>query len=64
MEALILTRPISDNNPISLLLRHDRRGGRVVPPVGFQLLTDEQQRLLRDERGAYLIDREEDNNNG
>jgi len=64
MEALILTRPISDNNPISLLLRHARRGGQVVPPVGFQLLTDEQQRLLRDERGAYLIDREEDNNNG
>lgn len=64
MEALILTRPISDNNPISLLLRHARRGGQIDPPAGYQLLTDEQLRLLRDERGAYLIDREEDNENG
>ena len=64
MDALIITRPISDNNPISVLLRNARKSGQIDPPAGYQLLTDEKQRLLRDERGAYLIDREEENNNG
>lgn len=59
MDVMTLTRPVSDNNPISVLLRHARRGGEIEPSANFQLLTDEKQRLLRDERGAYLIDRKE-----
>ena len=58
-----IARPL-DNNPITLLMLRSGKDVVVTPPDGFQLLTDEQQRLLRDERGAYLIDREEDNNNG
>jgi hypothetical protein len=47
----------NDNNPIALLLTCK---GKTAPPAGFQLLTDEEQRLLRDERGAYLIANKED----
>lgn len=64
MDAMTLTRPISDNNPINLFLRYACRGGEIEPPAGFQVLTDEKHQLLRDERGAHLIDRREDNNNG
>jgi len=54
----IITRPI-DNNPITLLLL---RHGSVVlePPAGFTFIVDENNKLLRDERGAYLLDIKEE----
>lgn len=54
----IVTRPI-DNNPITLLLL---RHGNVTlePPGGFTFIADENNKLLRDERGAYLLDHKED----
>lgn len=63
MDAITLTRPVGSYNPISLLLRRSK-GGTITPPANYQFLTDEKARLLRDERGAYLIDQKEDNNNG
>lgn len=54
----VLSRP-KDNNPITLLLMRMGKGA-LVPPDGKVFLTDEKQRLLRDERGAYLIENKED----
>lgn len=53
-----LSRP-KDNNPITLLLMRMGKG-ELVPPTGTVFLTDEKQRLLRDERGAFLIENKED----
>ena len=56
--AMLLRRP-KDNNPITLLIMRIGKG-TLEPPTGSVFLTDENQRLLRDERGAYLIENKED----
>lgn len=53
-----ITRPF-DNNPITLLMLHSSKDVVVVPPAGYELLTDECNRLLHDEQKNYLIDRKE-----
>lgn len=49
-----------DNNPIALLLMRKGKSKVIEPPAGSAFLADENQRLLRDERGAYLIENKED----
>ncbi len=49
-----------NNNPITLLLMRKGKSKAVDPPVGSVFLADENNRLLRDERGAYLIENKED----
>lgn len=57
---MIITRQI-DNNPITLLLLRHGKAVIVEPPEGYALLSEETGKLLRDERGAYLlINNEED----
>lgn len=56
--AMLLRRP-KDNNPITLLIMRIGKG-TLEPPAGSAFLADENQRLLRDERGAYLIENKED----
>ena len=56
--AVMITRPI-DNNPITQLLLRHGSGGEVEPPEGYALLVEESNKLLRDERGSYLIEQEE-----
>lgn len=56
---VMLTRPF-DNNPITQLLLRRGRGEVIVPPDGYALLVEESNKLLRDERGAYLIEQKED----
>ena len=56
-------RPL-DNNPITLLMLRSGKDVVVTPPDGFQLLTDEHNRILRDEQRNYLTDRKEVNTNG
>lgn len=58
-----IARPI-DNNPITLLMLRSGRGVVVTPPAGYEFLTDESNRILRDERRNYLIDRKEVQQNG
>lgn len=58
-----IARPL-DNNPITLLMLRSGKGVVVTPPDGFQLLTDERNRILRDEQRNYLTDRKEVNTNG
>lgn len=55
---MLLRRP-KDNNPITLLIMRIGKG-TLEPPAGSAFLADENQRLLRDERGAYLIENKED----
>jgi hypothetical protein len=56
--AALISRQI-DNNPITQLLL--KQGNTIIePPDGFVFIADENQKLLRDERGAYLLDHEED----
>lgn len=47
-----ITRPL-DNNPITLLLLRSGKDVVVTPPAGYDLLTDERNRLLRDEQRNY-----------
>ena len=56
---VMLTRPL-DNNPITQLLLRRGSGTVIVPPDGYALLVEESNKLLRDERGAYLIEQKED----
>lgn len=58
-----IARPL-DNNPITLLMLRSGKDVVVTPPDGFQLLTDEHNRILRDEQRNYLTDRKEVNTNG
>ncbi len=58
-----IARPL-DNNPITLLMLRSGKDVVVTPPDGFQLLTDERNRILRDEQRNYLTDRKEVNTNG
>ncbi len=58
-----ISRPL-DNNPITLLMLHSGKDVVVVPPAGYELLTDERNRILRDEQRNYLTDRKEVNTNG
>ena len=50
-----IARPI-DNNPITLLMLHNGKNVVITSPDGFYLLTDERNRILRDEKRNYLID--------
>lgn len=47
-------RPIENNSITLLLLWH--RGVTPEPPEGFEFIADENNKLLRDERGAYLLE--------
>lgn len=58
-----IARPL-DNNPITLLMLRSGKDVVVTPSDGFQLLTDEHNRILRDEQRNYLTDRKEVNTNG
>ena len=58
-----IARPL-DNNPITLLMLRSGKDVVVTPPDGFHLLTDEHNRILRDEQRNYLTDRKEVNTNG
>lgn len=49
-----------DYNPIHILLRRKGKSTIAEPPAGYAFLTDERKRLLRDERGAYLVENKED----
>lgn len=53
-----IARPL-DNNPITLLMLRSGKDVVVTPPAGYDLLTDERNRLLRDEQRNYLTDRKE-----
>ena len=48
-----------DNNPITLLMLHSGRDTVIIPPAGYELLMDEQNKSLCDEQRKYLIDRKE-----
>lgn len=58
--AVIIARNI-DFNPITILLLNANKKKAVdeIPPAGYQLITDERNRILRDEQRNYLIDRKE-----
>lgn len=58
--AVIIARNI-DFNPITILLLNANKKKAVdeIPPVGYQFITDESNRILRDEQRNYLIDRKE-----
>lgn len=58
-----IARPL-DNNPITLLMLCSGKDAVVTPPAGYDLLTDERNRILRDEQRNYLTDRKEVNTNG
>lgn len=57
--AAMIARPI-DNNPITLLLLRHGKNIIIEPPEGYVFLSDESEKLLRDERGAYLLINKED----
>lgn len=57
--AVIITREV-DNNPITLLLMRHGKNTVIEPPNGYVFITDETGKLLRDERGAYLLEIKED----
>lgn len=50
-----------DNNPVTVLLLNADKKKAVdeIPPAGYQFITDEHKRILRDEQRNYLIDRKE-----
>lgn len=56
--AVLIPTP-KDNNPITLLLMRKGKNAVVEPPTGYAFIADENNRLLRDERGAYLINKED-----
>ena len=56
--AILIPTP-KDNNPITLLLMRKGKNAVIEPPTGYGFITDENNKLLRDERGAYLIDKED-----
>lgn len=49
-----------DNNPITLLLMRKGKNAVIEPPAGYGFIADESNRLLRDERGAYLLENKEE----
>ena len=49
-----------DNNPITLLLMRKGKNVVIEPPTGYGFIADESNRLLRDERGAYLLENKEE----
>ena len=49
-----------DNNPITLLLMRKGKNAIIEPPTGYGFIADESNRLLRDERGAYLLENKEE----
>ena len=49
-----------DNNPITLLLIRKGKNAVIEPPTGYGFIADESNRLLRDERGAYLLENKEE----
>lgn len=49
-----------DNNPITLLLMRKGKNAVIEPPTGYGFIADESNRLLRDERGAYLLENKEE----
>lgn len=57
--AVLIPRP-KDNNPITLLLMRKGKNAVIEPPSGYGFITDENNRLLRDERGAYLLENKEE----
>ncbi|MBQ7385052.1 MAG: hypothetical protein IJW04_00920 [Ruminococcus sp.] len=57
--AVLIPTP-KDNNPITLLLMRKGKNAVIEPPAGYGFIADENNRLLRDERGAYLIENKED----
>ena len=57
--AVLIPRP-KDNNPITLLLMRKGKIAVIEPPTGYAFIADENNRLLRDERGAYLIENKEE----
>ena len=48
------------NNPITLLLMRKGKNAVIEPPAGYGFIADESNRLLRDERGAYLLENKEE----
>lgn len=50
-----------DNNPVTVLLLNadKKKAVNEIPPAGYQFITDEHNRILRDEQRNYLIDRKE-----
>ena len=49
-----------DNNPITLLLMRKGKNAVIEPPTGYGFIADESNRLLRDERGAYLLENKDE----
>lgn len=61
MANMAVLKPLpQDNNPITLLLMRKGKSKVIEPPAGSVFLADENNRLLRDERGAYLLENKED----
>lgn len=53
-----------DNNPITVLMLRSGKRNMVIPPVGYEFLTDERNKFLCDEQRNYLIDHKEVQQNG
>ena len=49
-----------DNNPKTLLLMLKGKNAVIEPPTGYGFIADESNRLLRAERGAYLLENKEE----
>lgn len=61
MANMAVLKPLpQDNNPITLLLMRKGKNAVIEPPTGYGFITDENNRLLRDERGAYLLENKEE----